>query len=123
MEWLNNVIGLVIGVFTLLGILIGVISVVIKLRKGKPTPVTENLDTLKSVIDHSLDMVRLIPELVVKAEEIYGRGNGVNKLDYVMTKLQLYALQNKADYNEEDLKEYVEKIITTTKSVNVVKGE
>lgn len=124
MEWLNNVLGVVIGVLTILGIAIGVLSVVLKRRNnGKATPVTEVLDVASTIIDHSLDMVKRVPDLVVKAEEMFGPGKGANKLDYVLTQLQLYALQNKTEYNEPELKDYIEKVIYTTKTVNVTNKE
>lgn len=122
MEWLNSVLGVIMGVLTLAGIVAGALSVFLKRRnKGQPTELTTMLDTTSNVIDHSLDIIKLIPDLIVKAEEQYGRGNGLNKLEYVLTKLQLYALQNKVDYKEEELKDYIEKVIYTTKTVNVDK--
>lgn len=68
-----------------------------------------------------LDLISSIPELVVKAEDIYGAGKGAAKLDYVLTKLKLQAVTMAIDVSDEVLTNEIENIVNATKSVNTAK--
>lgn len=66
-----------------------------------------------------LEMMALIPTLVAEAEQLFGGGNGVAKLNYVLTKLRIYALEHNVKANTDDLTAQVESVVSTTKTVNV----
>lgn len=68
-----------------------------------------------------LEMTALIPSLVAEAEQMFGGGNGVAKLNYVLTKLRIYALEHNVKANTDDLTAQVESVVATTKTVNVEK--
>ena len=69
-----------------------------------------------------LNLISAIPDLVVKAEEVYGStGKGANKLDYVLTKLKLQAVTMAVDVSDEYLTKEIENIVNATKAVNVAK--
>lgn len=66
-----------------------------------------------------LEMTALIPSLVAEAEQMFGGGNGVAKLNYVLTKLRIYALEHNVTANTDELTAQVESVVATTKTVNV----
>lgn len=66
-----------------------------------------------------LNMTALIPSLVAEAEQMFGAGNGVAKLNYVLTKLRIYALENNVKASTDELTAQVESVVATTKTVNV----
>lgn len=66
-----------------------------------------------------LEMTTLIPTLVAEAEQMFGKGNGVAKLNYVLTKLRIYALEHNVKANTEELTAQVNSVVATTKTVNV----
>lgn len=68
-----------------------------------------------------LEMTALIPSLVAEAEQMFGGGNGVAKLNYVLTKLRIYALEHNVKANTDELTAQVESVVATTKTVNVEK--
>lgn len=66
-----------------------------------------------------LTLFAKIPTLVTEAEKIFGSGNGQAKLNYVLTELRVYAIENNIKADTDDLKAQVESVVTTTKNVNV----
>ena len=50
---------------------------------------------------------------------MFGKGNGVAKLNYVLTKLRIYALEHNVKANTEELTAQVNSVVATTKTVNV----
>ena len=64
----------------------------------------------------------LIPELVTEAEQMFGAGNGQAKLNYVLTKLRVYALEHSIKVDSVDLTNQIESVVTTTKFVNIDKA-
>ena len=66
-----------------------------------------------------LNLQALIPALVSEAEQMFGSGNGVAKLNYVLTKLRIYALEHNIRANTEEMTQQVESVVATTKCVNV----
>lgn len=65
-----------------------------------------------------LDLYAKIQPLVIKAEEMYGRGKGSFKLDYVLTQLQLEAMKNNVQVDENTLIDKINAVVKTTKKVN-----
>lgn len=60
-----------------------------------------------------------IPNAVIKAESIFGKGNGEKKKHLVMTELINIALQTKTKYDYAELDKHVEDVVKATKNVNV----
>ena len=70
-----------------------------------------------------LAILEQIPSLVTTAESLFGSGKGSAKLDYVLTQLRLYALQQNVKVNVEDLTAQINSVVDATKNVNVAKIE
>lgn len=70
-----------------------------------------------------LSIVERIPSLVTTAESLFGAGKGSAKLDYVLTQLRLYALQQNVKVDVEDLTAQINSVVDATKNVNVVVTE
>lgn len=63
-----------------------------------------------------------IPILVAAAEKLFGSGNGIAKLNYVLTELRVFALENKINVSTDYLTQQINSVVDTTNSVNVNKG-
>ncbi len=88
-----------------------IIPLVVALIKAKKD--SKLKDTVSSVLLN-------IPVLVIKAEKLYGSGNGEQKLDYVLTQLRLLAYENAFQLDEEEATAEIEALISATKVVNTV---
>jgi len=77
------------------------------------TQTTEDLKISNKLVNVS----NVLMELVQNAES-FKNYTGTEKLNYVLTKYQLYCLQNSLNYNEDCAKTEIEKIIDVTKNVN-----
>lgn len=97
----------------ILPIIATIASLIIAVVKAKRTGHTKGL----------LAIVERIPGLVTTAESLFGSGKGSAKLDYVLTQLRLYALQQNVKVDVEDLTAQINSVVDTTKNVNVVKTE
>ena len=97
----------------ILSIIATIASLIIAWVKAKHTGNTKGL----------LAIVERIPSLVTTAESLFGSGKGSAKLDYVLTQLRLYALQQNVKVNVEDLTAQINSVVDATKNVNVVKTE
>lgn len=65
-----------------------------------------------------LDLFAKIEPLVIKAEQMYGRGNGAFKLEYVLTQLMLEAMKKNVKVDEQALVDKINEVVKTTKQVN-----
>lgn len=107
MEWLsNNWETIVSAVIALISIIVGVI-----------------LDRKSSNEEKKSKLFSLVSEVIVEAEQMFGSGNGVSKLNYAVTKLMLKALQTKTKVTENEIVAEIEKQVTATNQVNVSKTE
>lgn len=107
MEWLsNNWETIVSAVIALISIIIGVI-----------------LDRKSSNEEKKSKLFSLVSEVIVEAEQMFGSGNGVSKLNYAVTKLMLKALQTKTKVTENEIVAEIEKQVSATNQVNVSKTE
>lgn len=97
-------------IISLLLIIIGIISVIISYIKNRKKGNTAG----------ELAIIKKIPELIVKAEAMFGKGRGIDKLQYVITELRVYALENKIKVDNEFLEAQVNSMVEVTKNVNVV---
>lgn len=68
-----------------------------------------------------LEMYAKIPSLVATAESLFGKGNGVAKLNYVLTELRVYALEHNIKVDSKEIEMQVNSVVDTTKIVNVDK--
>lgn len=99
------------NIVTILSLLALVVSLIITFIKAKKN------GNIKGV----LDLVHLIPNLVVQAESLFGKGNGTAKLNYVLTELRVYALEHNICVTNEELKVQVESVVNATNQVNINK--
>ena len=100
-------------VVMILSIIATIASLIIAWVKAKRTGNTKGL----------LAIVERIPSLVTTAESLFGSGKGSAKLDYVLTQLRLYALQQNVKVDVEDLTAQINSVVDATKNVNVVVSE
>ena len=100
-------------VVMILSIIATIASLIIAWVKAKHTGNTKGL----------LAIVARIPSLVTTAESLFGSGKGSAKLDYVLTQLRLYALQQNVKVDVEDLTAQINSVVDATKNVNVVATE
>lgn len=68
-------------------------------------------------------LLALIPALVTKAEALFGAGKGEAKLNYVVQALEMQALKEGYNVDEETLIKAINNVVATTKNVNVVRVE
>lgn len=107
MEWLsNNWETIVSAVIALISIIVGVI-----------------LDRKSNNEEKKSKLFSLVSEVIVEAEQMFGSGNGVSKLNYAVTKLMLKALQTKTKVTENEIVAEIEKQVCATNQVNVSKTE
>ena len=107
MEWLsNNWETIVSAVIALISIIVGVI-----------------LDRKSNNEEKKSKLFSLVSEVIVEAEQMFGPGNGVSKLNYAVTKLMLKALQTKTKVTENEIVAEIEKQVNATNQVNVSKTE
>ena len=107
MEWLsNNWETIVSAVIALISIIVGVI-----------------LDRKSSNEEKKSKLFSLVSEVIVEAEQMFGSGNGVSKLNYAVTKLMLKALQTKTKVTEYEIVAEIEKQVSASNQVNVSKTE
>lgn len=107
MEWLsNNWESIVSAVIALIFIIVGVI-----------------LDRKSNNEEKKSKLFSLVSEVIVEAEQMFGSGNGVSKLNYAVTKLMLKALQTKTKVTENEIVAEIEKQVSATNQVNVSKTE
>ena len=95
-----------------LSILVTIISFIVAYIKAKKSG---NLEAMQALEEY-------LQELIVKAENTFGAGTGEIKLDNVVTKATLYALQNGIKITQAELTKKINKIVDTTNQVNVVKS-
>lgn len=107
MEWLsNNWETIVSSVIVLISIIVGVI-----------------LDRKSNNEEKKSKLFSLVSEVIVEAEQMFGSGNGVSKLNFAVTKLMLKALQTKTKVTENEIVAEIEKQVSATNQVNVSKTE
>lgn len=89
---------------------ISVVAVLFSIIKGiinsKNNKSTANVIKLNEIISE-------IPRTVTEAEDIFGSGNGLAKLNYVLNKIQIKCLQNQVTFNETEIRDKVEEILET----------
>jgi len=60
-----------------------------------------------------------IPQLVIEAEQLFGKGNGLAKLNSVLTDLRVFAIEHNLKVDKEYLIGQIESVVAATKNVNV----
>ena len=99
---LNIVYYVIYGIF-------GIISFILAVKQKAKQ---KNISKLQALYE-------CIPNAVIKAEEIFGCGNGDKKKELVMTNLMNIALTSKTKFNYAELDKQVENVVKATKNVNV----
>lgn len=66
-----------------------------------------------------ISLIEKIPLFVTTAENLFGKGNGTIKLEYVLTQLKMLAMQNGLIVDEEKLRNEVNNVVLATNYVNV----
>lgn len=107
MEWLSANWG------TILSAVVALISIIVSVIIDKKSSNEEKKSKLFS----------LISDVIVEAEQMFGAGNGVSKLNFAVTKLMLNALQTGTKVTQEELISEIEKQVNATNQVNVSKSE
>lgn len=98
---------------TILSVIATIISLIIALIKAKKSGNSKGM----------IAILEMIPSLVNTAESLFGKGHGQAKLDYVLTQIRLYALQNNVKVDINQLTDQVNSVVTTTNSVNIDKTQ
>lgn len=98
---------------TILSVIATIISLIIALIKAKKSGNSKGM----------IAILEMIPSLVNTAESLFGKGHGQAKLDYVLTQIRLYALQNNVKVDINQLTDQVNTVVTTTNSVNIDKTQ
>lgn len=96
---------------TILSVIATVLSLILAYLKAKKT------GNAKGVVS----ILEKIPSLVTTAESLFGDKKGSAKLDYVLTQIRLYALQNNIKVDVNDLTAQINSVVETTNNVNVSK--
>lgn len=105
METLEKIFAIVSAALGALGTIVGLLISLVKNKKAKRNLAITQL------------LTNALQDFVVEAEQ-FTNFNGGEKKEYVMTKANRYALQNKWNFDEEAVSEIVEDMISLSKSVN-----
>lgn len=70
-----------------------------------------------------ISLIEKIPLFVTTAENLFGKGNGTIKLEYVLTQLKMLAMQNGLIVDEDKLRDEVNNVVLATNYVNVSRNE
>ncbi len=105
METLEKIFAIVSAALGALGTIVGLLISLVKNKKAKRNLAITQL------------LTNALQDFVVEAEQ-FTNFNGEEKKEYVMTKANRYALQNKWNFDEEAVSEIVEDMISLSKSVN-----
>ena len=73
---------------------------------------------LKKVLEKTEQITREIIPCITEAEK-FVNFSGVEKKEYVMTKINQYALENHIKFNQEEISKRIEELVSLTKEVNV----
>lgn len=66
-------------------------------------------------------LLAMIPNLVTKAETMFGSGKGESKLNYVVQSLEMEALKNGYSVEQETLVNAINNVVEATKHVNTIR--
>ncbi len=73
---------------------------------------------LKRVLEKTEQITREIIPCITEAEKFVNY-SGSEKKEYVMTKINQYALENHIKFNQEEISKRIEELVSLTKEVNV----
>lgn len=108
-NWLKTI--TLSDIITLALIIIGIASALIAYIKAKKSGNTAG----------QIEILNKIPELVIRAEQIFGAGKGSAKLQYVMNELRIFALEHKIKVDSATLENSVNSMVNVTNNVNISK--
>lgn len=93
-------------------VLYGILSIISFVVAVKERAKQKNISKVQALFE-------CIPNAVIKAEEMFGSGNGEKKKEIVMTNLMNIALTSKTKIDYAELDRQVENVVKATKNVNV----
>ena len=93
-------------------VLYGILSIISFVIAVKERAKQKNISKVQALFE-------CIPNAVMKAEEMFGSGNGAKKKEIVMTNLMNIALTSKTKVSYAELEKQVENVVKATKNVNV----
>lgn len=76
---------------------------------------------LKKILEKTEEITREIIPCIAEAEKL-SNYSGTEKKEYVMTKLNQYAIKNNISFDEEEASRRVEELVALTKEVNISKS-
>lgn len=91
---------------TIAGAAGSIIATIISIIKSTQKSKNEKLVKLAKV-------VKELPQYITESEQIFGAGHGTAKLAYVLNKVQMQCITHQIEYNEDDFKYEIEKILDT----------
>lgn len=74
---------------------------------------------LKKILEKTEEITREIIPCIAEAEKLVNY-SGIEKKEYVMTKLNQYAIKNNISFDEEEASRRIEELVALTKEVNVL---
>lgn len=74
---------------------------------------------LKKILEKTEKITREIIPCIAEAEKLVNY-SGIEKKEYVMTKLNQYAINNNISFDEEEASRRIEELVELTKEVNVL---
>lgn len=99
-ETIISIAGIVITIVSL------VLSLYLKLKKNKTDKKYYNALAIQGVFNE-------VAGIVIKAEEIFGSGNGVAKKTWALGQLQIKALQSGVEVSDDVLSDKIEECLST----------
>ncbi|MDE5715516.1 MAG: hypothetical protein K2I42_05220 [Anaeroplasmataceae bacterium] len=93
---------------TALGFLVSLLTLIIKLSKNKK--VTKTIEQMLSITDQ-------LNTFIIEAEQ-FKNYTGTEKKNYVLTKINQFAIDNKIKFSLDSVSDKIEEIISLTKNVN-----
>lgn len=106
-----NLLGIIITfVTTILGLLVTLVTYILKFVNDKKVK-----EKALGFISISNKLLELITEV-----EKYNSLSGLEKKNYVMQKINEYALNNNLKYDSEEISNKIEELVNLTRSVNII---
>lgn len=103
-----DIISYVFAGLSCVGMIVSIILSIIKSKKAGSSNITSTL-------------LQQLPNLITEAEQMFGSGKGIYKLQWVLTQLEILALKNNTILNRETWTNYINSYVETTNNVNVNK--
>lgn len=94
---------------TMIGLLVTILTIASKFVKNAK---------IKKALEQTVNITNSIIPYIYEAEK-FASYTGEEKKAYVMTKANQFAISNNIEFNEDDISEKIEQLVTLTKQVNI----